>query len=172
MINNFTLKKATNEDKGRIWEILQQAIELRKQDGSSQWQDGYPNVETVQNDINKGYGYVLRSESQILAYMAVIFDGEPAYNALKGQWLSDQDYVVVHRVAVAQDIKTKGTATFLMKELETVAVANGVYSIKVDTNFDNKAMLRILEKLGYQYCGEVYFRGSARMAFEKLLPKE
>ncbi len=39
----------------------------------------------------------------------------------------------------------------------------------MDTNFDNTPMLRILEKLGYTYCGEVYFRGSARRAYEKVL---
>ncbi|HWV75119.1 MAG TPA: GNAT family N-acetyltransferase [Pseudosphingobacterium sp.] len=169
MTSEFTLRKATDEDKNRIWEILQQAIELRRRDGSDQWQDGYPNIEVVQHDINQGYGYVLLSESHILAYIAIIFDGEPIYNALKGRWLSDQDYVVIHRLAVAQDIKTKGTATILMKQVEALAVARQIYSIKVDTNYDNKGMLRIFEKLGYQYCGEVYFRSGARMAFEKLL---
>lgn len=59
-----------------------------------------------------------------------------------------------------------------MKELEKLAMKRDVYSVKVDTNFDNKAMLRILEKLNYQYCGKVYFRGGARMAFEKLLDKD
>ncbi|MGH2623259.1 MAG: GNAT family N-acetyltransferase [Sphingobacterium sp.] len=172
MTNGFTLRKATNEDRDRIWEILQQAIKLRKQDGSSQWQDGYPNAGVVQHDINQGYGYVLLSEGQILAYVAVIFDGEPAYQELEGKWLSNQEYVVIHRLAVAQDIKTKGTATFVMKQVETLAIAHGVYSIKVDTNFDNKGMLRIFEKLGYEYCGEVHFRGGARMAFEKLLSKK
>lgn len=169
MTSEFTLRKATDKDKDRIWEILQQAIELRKRDGSDQWQDGYPNVEVVQHDIDQGCGYVLLSEGHILVYVAIIFDGEPAYHALQGKWLSDQDYVVIHRLAVAQDIKTKGTATILMKEVEALAVARQVYSIKVDTNYDNKGMLRIFEKLGYQYCGEVYFRGGARMAFEKLL---
>lgn len=172
MTREFTLRKASNEDKDRIWEILQQAIALRKQDGSQQWQDGYPNLAVIQKDIDEGYGYVFVSDGYIVAYMAVIFDGEPAYNALEGQWLSNQDYVVVHRVAVAQDVKTKGTATLLMKELEALALARDVFSIKVDTNFDNKAMLRVLEKLGYQYCGEVYLRGAARMAFEKLLKKD
>ncbi|MEH6304174.1 GNAT family N-acetyltransferase [Olivibacter sp. CPCC 100613] len=171
MTNEFTLRAATIEDKDRIWEILQQAIELRKQQGSEQWQDGYPNPEVVKQDIDKEYAYVLVSQSDILAYMAVIFDGEPAYDKLEGTWLSDGEYVVVHRVAVAQDIKTKGTATLLMKELERLAMTQGVYSVKVDTNFDNQAMLRILEKLNYQYCGKVYFRGGARMAFEKLLDK-
>jgi hypothetical protein len=42
----------------------------------------------------------------------------------------------------------------------------------VDTNFDNLPMLNIFEKLGYTYCGEVYFRGSARRAYEKVLDRE
>ena len=50
-----------------------------------------------------------------------------------------------------------------------VTLESNVYSIKVDTNFDNVPMLRILDKLGYVYCGEVFFRGSARKAFEKVL---
>lgn len=40
---------------------------------------------------------------------------------------------------------------------------------KVDTNFDNAAMLHLLKKLGYTYCGEVYLAGGERKAFEKLL---
>ena len=30
-------------------------------------------------------------------------------------------------------------------------------------------MLKILEKLGYTYCGEIVVRGTPRKAFEKLL---
>ncbi|GAA4800732.1 GNAT family N-acetyltransferase [Olivibacter ginsenosidimutans] len=170
MTSDFSLRPAKPRDQNRIWEILQQAIELRKQEGSQQWQDGYPNLKVVQQDIDKGYGYVLvTSNGSIVAYAAAIFDGEPAYDALEGEWLSNQDYLVIHRVAVAQDNKIKGMATHLMKVLEGLALSHQVYSIKIDTNFDNKAMLRILEKLGYQHCGKVYFRGSAREAFEKLL---
>jgi hypothetical protein len=32
-------------------------------------------------------------------------------------------------------------------------------------------MISIFEKAGYTYCGEVYFRGSPRKAFEKVLKK-
>ncbi|MGZ5192977.1 MAG: N-acetyltransferase family protein, partial [Kaistella sp.] len=88
---------------------------------------------------------------------------------IEGKWLSSGKYVVVHRVAVSEGFVGKGIATKLFTEIETVAKSNKVFSIKVDTNYDNPAMLRILEKLGYTYCGEVYFRGSARRAFEKML---
>ncbi len=169
MINDFLLRKACTGDKQRIWEILQQAIQLRKADGSAQWQDGYPNLEVIENDINKAYGYVLLLDEQIIAYVAIIFDVEPAYEIIEGTWLSNQDYAVIHRLAVAQDIKTKGGATFVMSEIEQIARAESVFSIRVDTNYDNVGMLRILDKLEYRYCGEVYFRGGARRAFEKLL---
>ncbi len=52
---------------------------------------------------------------------------------------------------------------------ESLCLDKKVYSIKVDTNFDNLPMLKIVEKLGYTYCGEVYFEGP-RKAFEKVLP--
>jgi len=165
----MTLRKAQLSDAHRIWEILQQAIEQRKQDGSQQWQDGYPNPDTISADINSGYGYVLVDNNEVIAYAAIIFGIEPAYTDIVGKWLTNEDYVVIHRVATSNKIKGKGIATRLFEMIETLAVEHGVHSIKVDTNFDNVPMLRILEKLNYTYCGEVFFRGSARKAFEKML---
>ncbi|MCQ4034912.1 GNAT family N-acetyltransferase [Kaistella montana] len=166
---NYSLRKATTADQQDIWKILQQAIERRKQDGSSQWQNGYPNLETVQSDIENNYGYLLEIDGKIAAYAAIIFDIEPAYEEIEGNWLSNEPYVVIHRVAVSNEFAGKGVATHFFEEIEKIAKAQQVFSIKVDTNFDNISMLKILEKLGYTYCGEVYFRGSARKAFEKII---
>lgn len=165
----MTLEKATLADASDIWEILQFAIESRRLDGSQQWQDGYPNLATVKSDIEDGYGYLLRENGQVLCYCALLFNNEPAYNNIVGKWLSHGDFLVVHRVAVSAQAKGKGVAQELFVALEGFAKQNNVYSIKVDTNFDNGAMLYILEKLNYTYCGEVFFRGAARKAFEKVL---
>jgi GNAT superfamily N-acetyltransferase len=164
------LRKAVLSELPIIWEILQQAIEQRKQAGSDQWQNGYPNPEVVTDDIAKGYGYVLTEDDAIIAYAAIIFDIEPAYTAIKGKWLTNGDYVVVHRVATSNAVKGKGVATHLFKEIEVLSAAKKIYSIKVDTNFDNIPMLKILDKLNYTYCGEVSFSGSPRRAYEKVLP--
>lgn len=165
----YKFRKAQPKDIPEVWRILQQAINRRKNEGSRQWQDGYPNPETVSTDIEKDWGYVLELEGQVAAYAALIFEIEPAYEIIEGKWLSKGDYLVIHRVAVGDGFAGNGLATLIFKEIETVAKSNKVFSIKVDTNFDNIAMLKILEKTGYQYCGEVYFRGSARKAFEKVL---
>ena len=165
----FHLRKASLEDQEVIWDILQKAIKRRKEEGSNQWQDGYPNINSIKNDIEKDFGYVLQSENQILGYAAVIFEIEPAYEIIKGKWLSNQEYVVIHRVAVSEEYIGSGIATKIFKEVEKVALSKNIFSIKVDTNFDNIPLLKILNKLNYAYCGEVYFRGSARKAFQKLL---
>ena len=166
---NPILRKAQIPEAEIIWQILQQAIERRRKDGSNQWQDGYHNLEVVKTDISLGKGYVLEIDNAIAAYAALVFNDEPAYNEIIGDWLTNDDFLVIHRVAVSNDFLGKGIAVLLFQKLEEFAKENQVFSIKVDTNFDNLAMLHILEKLDYQYCGEVYFRGSARKAFEKVL---
>ncbi len=163
------LRKATISEVPEIWEILQQAIEQRRQDGSDQWQNGYPNEQAVLDDIEKGVAYVVDEKGEVIAYAAVIFGKEPEYEAIEGRWLTDGPYCVVHRVATSNAVKGKGVATRLFEMIEGLSLEQGVYSIKVDTNFDNGPMLRIVDKLGYTYCGEVYFRGAARRAYEKVL---
>lgn len=163
------LREAKPSEEGIIWEILQQAIEQRRLDGSEQWQQGYPNEQTVRDDINEGYAYVLTDDGQVIAYAAIIFGIEPAYNEIEGQWLTNGDYAAIHRVATSNAVKGKGVATRLFQMIEKLCIEKKVFSIKVDTNFDNAPMLRILEKLNYTYCGEVFFIGAPRKAFEKIL---
>src|SRR5689334_24451216 len=99
------LRQAVFSELPVIWGILQQAIELRRQDGSEQWQNGYPNQQTVYDDITNGYGYVVVDDNAIIAYAAIIFGIEPAYTEIQGQWLTNGDYVVVHRVATSNSVK-------------------------------------------------------------------
>ena len=112
---------------------------------------------------------IVNNENSIIGYVAIIDEIEPAYTAIEGKWLNDDPYIVMHRLAVAQDIVIKGLGTWTMQEIEKIALVKNIHSIKVDTNFDNIAMLRVFDKLGYIYCGEVNFGGGIRKAFQKIL---
>lgn len=166
---SYHFRKAELSEITPIWVILKDAIARRKQDGSSQWQDGYPNPEVIQKDIEKGHGFILVSGKTIIGYCAILINDEPAYEAIEGTWLTNDDFVVVHRVAIASSYLGKGLAKMILKHIENFAVDNSIYSVKADTNFDNLAMIKIFKNSGYTYCGEVYFRGSARKAYEKVL---
>lgn len=168
---NYSFRKATLLEIPEIWDILQQAIQRRKEDGSNQWQDGYPNPEVIRKDIEAGEGFVLTEVEKIIGYSALIINDEPEYAKIKGKWLSNDDFVVFHRVAISENYLGKGLAQKIIGFIEEFALSNTIYSVKADTNYDNIAMLKIFEKLGYSYCGKVYFRGSERNAFEKILVK-
>lgn len=165
----YTFRLATSADADAIWEILQDAIARRKADGSRQWQDGYPNPDVVKTDIQNNFGYVLTDGESIAGYCALMINNEPAYAEIDGKWLTDADFVVYHRVAISEKHLGKGIAKKMLGYIEDFARDHNIKSIKVDTNFDNAGMLSLLDKFGYVYCGEVFFRGAARKAFEKTL---
>ncbi|AZA85805.1 GNAT family N-acetyltransferase [Chryseobacterium shandongense] len=169
MNSEIQLRKAEMTDRDVIWDILQQAIERRRKDGSTQWQNGYPNIDTVESDITKEFGYVLTVDGEIAVYAALILNDEPAYSTIEGAWLSNGEFVVIHRVAVDEKFAGQGMTKKLFDHIEDFTKSHGIQSIKVDTNFDNIAMLKILESKGYTYCGEVYLAGGIRKAFEKII---
>ena len=170
-MTDFHFRKATISEIPQIWDILRLAILRRKEEGSNQWQDGYPNPEVVQKDIEKGAGFVLTHEETIVGYSAVLINDEPEYARIEGKWLTNEDFVVFHRVAVSEKYLGQGFAQKMMGCIEDFAIQNNIYSIKADTNFDNNAMKKVFEKLGYTFCGHVYFRGGQRKAYEKVLQK-
>lgn len=163
------LRKAEIEDRDIIWNIIQQAIERRRQDGSTQWQQGYPNLDTVESDIAKDFGYVLTVNGEIAVYTALLLNDEPAYSTIEGAWLSNGEFVVVHRVAIDEKFAGQGLTKKLFDHIEDFTREQGIQSVKVDTNYDNIAMLKILESKGYSYCGEVFLAGGIRKAFEKII---
>jgi len=166
-IQEALFRKAKIEEVSEIWKILQEAIEKRRLEGSKQWQNGYPNSEVVKEDIRKEVGYVLVEDSVIQAYAAVILNEEPAYLNIDGKWLTNGDFLVIHRVAASKRAVGKGKAYQLLIKVEDLARQMKIPSIRMDTNFDNLSMLGLLKKLDYLYCGEVLMRGEPRKAFEK-----
>ena len=152
-----------------IWEIIQQSIERRRKDGSNQWQNGYPNLQTVESDVSKEFGYVITVDNEVAVFVALIFNDEPAYSSIEGAWLTTGEFLVIHRIAVSEKFAGQGLVKKLFDYVEDFVRTQNVQSIKVDTNFDNIAMLKILESKGYSYCGEVVLAGGVRKAFEKVV---
>ncbi|WP_265427705.1 GNAT family N-acetyltransferase [Chryseobacterium sp. YIM B08800] len=167
--NEIHFRKANTTDIPIIWEIIQQSIERRRKDGSDQWQNGYPNLQTVESDVEKELGYVITVDNEVAVFVALIFNDEPAYSSIEGAWLTTGEFLVIHRIAVSEKFAGQGLVKKLFDYVEDFVRSQNVQSIKVDTNFDNLAMLKILESKGYSYCGEVVLAGGVRKAFEKVV---
>lgn len=168
-MSEFTFRKATTQDAERIWQLMLQAKAQMYREGKQQWDESYPLPANIDSDIEKGYAHVLCKEQQVVAYGAVAFDGEPVYEHIEGEWLSNKPYVVVHRLAVADEVKRQGVATRFMQEVEKLAVSEGFESFKVDTNYDNLYMQRMMKTLGFIHCGTVHYPRGERMGYERII---
>lgn len=162
-------RKAVKTDVNNIMNIIRQAQDYFKELWINQWQNNYPNAEIISNDIDNKNSYVLLKDNNIVATAAVSFDGEKTYDSIyEGQWISDDEYAVIHRIAVDGNYKGLGLASEIMKNVEQLCLNKGVYSIKVDTHEENLSMQNLLKKNKFQYCGIIYLEdGSKRIAFEK-----
>ena len=164
-------RKSVKLDIKEIINIIEEAQSYFKENSIDQWQNGYPNEESIMNDIESDESYVLLKDDKIIATAYLSFSGENDYDIIyDGKWISQGDYAVVHRVAVSSNMKGQGIARELFKCIEKVCLENNLKHIKIDTHRQNKSMQKFLKKNGFEYCGVIYLQdNSERIAFEKIL---
>ncbi|MBQ1253635.1 MAG: GNAT family N-acetyltransferase [Alistipes sp.] len=161
-------RKATTDDIDQIEAMVRAASDRLGASGIDQWQRGYPNRSSIEQDVASGVGMVLCEGATIIAYGAVIFTGEPAYEGLTGGvWLTQGEYAVVHRLCVSEIFVGMGFSKRFMSAAEAMA-AEKVRSMRIDTHPDNKIMQGLIKSLDYTYCGDVVIE-SRRLAYEKIL---
>lgn len=170
--NRFVLRRAVSDDLQEVCGIITAAKTRMKAEGRTQWQGTYPGEMDISADIRSGHGLVLMYGDSTAAYCAAILDGEPAYDSLDGKWLSEDHYIVVHRMAVAEKMLGKGVSKVFFSKIMEKAFSEGIHSIKVDTNHDNSQMLHILRSMGFVFCGYIRYADGPRLAFEKLISPE
>lgn len=162
---------ATASDKDKIMEIIKQAQEYLKIKGVDQWQDNYPNLNIIKDDIDKRKSYVLEENGTIVATVAVSFNDEKTYDKIyNGKWITENDYAVIHRIAVANNYKGKRISSEILAHIEKMCLQKNVHSIKVDTHEQNESMRKMLSNNGFRYCGIIYLEnGNERVAYEKVI---
>ena len=163
---SYTIRKSTLADLPVILNLRDQAREIMRNYGNVyQWPDGYPRDDMFKKDIELGGSYVMHDErGEVVGTFALIPSPEVTYNVIyDGQWLDDEPYHVIHRIA-----STPGSHGVLDALLDYCESKVG--NIRIDTHEANVIMRKGLEKHGYQYCGIIYLLdGNARLAFQKVI---
>lgn len=169
------IHETTKEEKEAVLAIYEEAKAYFKAKGIDQWQNGYPDIDSLESDCEKGISYTASEQGKVIATFAVAVEKEKAYDAIfGGSWLSTaEEYGVIHRIAVTAEEKGKGVAAGLFFWAESYCMARGAAWLRIDTHRENYSMQRLLEKQGYQKCGTIYLQdGAERIAYEKSLYRE
>ena len=162
-INNYHIRKAELTDADCIMQMIDNSrAVMRSNNNFNQWTDGYPQNDIILKDIHSSNGYIVTKNNIPKAYFAFIHSPEPTYQKIYGgQWLNDNPYYVIHRLAKAPDVKGILKAVLDYCFIKT-------YNIRIDTHRDNKIIQNFVIKYGFSYCGIIYLaNGDERFAYQK-----
>ena len=143
----MTFRQANLQDFDTCWRLIDAARWKMMADGRHQWTAEYPSRELIIADIKSGEAYVLTDEDDVKTYGVVAQNGEPAYEQCTAEWLTKGDYMVIHRLAVSPNARGKGLAKQFFQGVEAMCRQQDIYSIKVDTNHDNREMRGLLHEV-------------------------
>ncbi len=167
-----TLVLAKPEEAKSCLEILKMGKAFQNAQGFEQWTNCYPNLQTIEQDIQDQTGYVLKVDKQIAGYMSISFQEEPAYAIIQGKWNTSSPYAVIHRLGLSDAFRGLGLGSYIFSLIEDLCLKNGIYTIRIDTHQANLPMQHVLAKQGFSKCGIIWIHGGERLAFDKKLKKE
>lgn len=159
----MNIRLASMEDFDTISHIYKRARSFMAEHGNpSQWGTNYPSDALIMNDIQHSHAYVCVDSDAILAVFYYAFEEDDTYRTIyDGNWLNEQPYGVVHRIASSGTVK--GTASFCLEW-----ALSQCRNLKIDTHRENLVMQNLLVKLGFTKCGTILVEdGSKRIAFQK-----
>lgn len=164
-------RRAQNSDVDKIVQILQDAISFLKESGSSQWQSGYPNRETVEEDIEKQVAWVLTVDNEVAGYAAVVIGREPTYADIEGKWENNVDtYATIHRIAVSSKFRGMHLSQFFLSNIISLTYAQGIHNFRIDTSRKNKIVQHIAVSHNFIERGSIQVTedpvDSSRIAYE------
>ena len=136
---------------------------MRKIGNKDQWGDSWPPRSVLEEDIQKKRLYAVTDDNELKGVFAWWYGphAEDTYNTVYGgEWISEEPYGVVHRIAAAE---CSGAG----KEAIRWAIKASKGHLKIDTHEDNAAMRHVLKSLGFSERGVILLKnGEPRVAYE------
>jgi len=158
-----TIRKATPDDIDDIMALMAEGRAKMVAEGNiHQWADGHPARQLVDGDVAAGVSYVVADDGRTVATFALVPGPDPTYACIyDGAWPNEAPYHVIHRVASASGVHGVMRSVLQFAFTQTA-------TIRIDTHADNRTMRRMMQKMGFDYCGVIHLaNGDPRLAFQK-----
>lgn len=146
--------------------LIKEAIAEMENQNIYQWDDLYPDYNTLFVDIQTEAMFGVFS-NRVLAGILVLDENQsPEYSSIK--WESNNNSpLVMHRLCVRPKFHGQGIAKQLLRFSEQFAINNSYQSIILDAFSGNPAALNLYENNGYLKKGTVTFRKGDFYCYEK-----
>lgn len=150
------IRKAHISELQVIKSLTEACAEAMIKKGIYQWNEHYPSLEKLKNDIAAEELYVLEKDDRVLGIMVITETMDDEYIPIK--WLSKNNKnIYIHRLATHPEVWGQGYAQKLMNFAEDIARQNHFESVRLDTFSQNTRNQKFYESRGYQRLGNIYF---------------
>jgi len=137
-----------------------------KIDGTSDWDNDYPNREILKDDLLKRCVYVLERDGTIIAAISIVDEVIEELESL--DWKEVKSCFLV-RLCVASECQGKGIGEKMMRHVNDHARRSGYGATHHLAAQENKAAIRLYERMGYRNLGEIHVFGKDFVAYEMTL---
>lgn len=152
---NYTHATTTHIDE--IMSLYGAATAAMKQQGIHQWDDIYPDYQTIADDITKNQMFIGTINNKIAVCFALSGECDEQYK--NGKWkFPDSKFCVIHRLCVSPEFQHQGIASQTMVYIKTLCKSVGYDSIRLDCFTLNPYSKRLYDKSGYKIVGYADWR--------------
>jgi len=150
------IRKAQIKDLEEIKKLTEACARAMIKKQIFQWNEHYPSLEKLKNDILKKELYVQVEKDMILGIIVITETMDEEYIPI--EWLSEtNNNIYIHRLATHPDSWGQGYAQKLLDFAENFARKHHFESVRLDTFSQNTRNQRFYETRGYKRLGNIYF---------------
>jgi GNAT superfamily N-acetyltransferase len=144
------------EELDAILELTRSCGRHMRENGIDQWDENYPDRESLDRDITKETLFAYRENGEVVGIIVLNETQDPEYAEINWSTSAADRNIVVHRLAVSPDHQGKGIARKIMDFAEKWALENNFDAIRLDTFSQNPRNQRFYKNRGYTELGSVF----------------
>ena len=164
------IRKANKRDLEGIMKMYGSCVKGMIENGIDQWDDTYPNLEIINEDLTNGTYYVSEMDGTIIGGINIDQNQDETYLTLK--WKDESNaFLVVHRLGVKKEFWNKKIGKDLMLFTESLVIKRELKSIRLDTYSGNLKAMQFYIRLGYKELGTINLKPNKDKyhCFEKIV---
>ena len=156
MEKDLNIRPAVPGDLQKIKSLTEACAVAMQERGIFQWNEHYPSLEKLRNDIESQELYVLTAEDSITGIIVLSDHMDEEYIPIA--WLTPNSRnLYIHRLATHPAHWGDGYGQKLMDFAESFAREHNYISVRLDTFSQNKRNQKFYESRGYVKLGDIFF---------------
>lgn len=164
-LKRCTFARASVADAEKIDALYHAVKKSGRENGTTDWDDDYPNRDFIEEDIKNGFSFVLRFEDEVLAAVSIL--PEDDLDDCPIQW-TPKKACVLARLCVKPALQGRHVGEYVMRLVSAEAKLQGYEATRHLAAVANPASIRLYERMGYKKLGTTHLYDTDFYAYEMI----